>query len=648
MENKIALKSFPVFASRGGDGPPKFSMTAYTGAVVNLVNFSDPLVVVMEGIHFSQKIPIYLNHSDSKGIGHSTSIRLEDGKLIAEGIISRDNNYAADVAASGLSGYPWQASICGKIKERHQIKKGKTEIVNGRAVEGPVLVADSLELYEISFCDYGADSNTSATVSAKKERNEKMDEDKIEQVEELAADGTETVEAQAVKGGVGDDKPNVYPFVSFQERTNEGVDRERVAAELVRQSEIRDLAGSDHLKEAAEAIKDGISAERFELNLLRASRSRAPEVRGENARFSDEVVECVGLSNAGKTVSELEEIYKGKPQVLEMSEKYFGCGLQAFIEMAAGKPLGRFSQRNPDPWIKAAFTNTSVPGVLGNIANKRLLDGFYNTDSSWNQIFKKTSVKDFKPTASYRPNADFTLDEMAPGEEFKHGTFTESEFSNQVKTFGKAFAITMQMIIDDDLRAFGDIPYAFGVASADAINDRCWNLFLSNPGNFFSSSHKNLLSGSTTALSVAGLKEARTKFAKQTRPNGATLGVLPSILLVPPELAFDAEMLVKSTDLEGATAQSATYNPHRGALKVVVSPFLSDSSRTGNSSTAYYLLADPNRIPAFEIAFLNGVDKPVVQRTDLFNVLGVSYRGFIHFGVKEQEYRGALKVTGAA
>jgi len=43
------------------------------------------------------------------------------------------------------------------------------------------------------------------------------------------------------------------------------------------------------------------------------------------------------------------------------------------------------------------------------------------------------------------------------------------------------------------------------------------------------------------------------------------------------------------------------------------------------------------------------VDRPTVEKTDAdFNTLGVMFRGFIDFGVREQDHRGALKMKGEA
>jgi hypothetical protein len=53
-------------------------------------------------------------------------------------------------------------------------------------------------------------------------------------------------------------------------------------------------------------------------------------------------------------------------------------------------------------------------------------------------------------------------------------------------------------------------------------------------------------------------------------------------------------------------------------------------------------------LAALEVAFLSGQDRPTVERADAdFNTLGVQFRGFIDFGVKEQDWRGVLKMEPA-
>ena len=219
------------------------------------------------------------------------------------------------------------------------------------------------------------------------------------------------------------------------------------------------------------------------------------------------------------------------------------------------------------------------------------------------------------------------------------------------------FALTRQMIINDDLGAFTDIPRQIGMGAAEAIADAVWGLWLSNPTQadgkaFFHTDHKNYMAGADTALTVDGLTEAEVAFGKQVKPNGKPLGIRPSTLLVPTALKVPAEMLMKSIQLNETTTANKgkpNTNPHVGKFDVVSSVYLSNASFTGASSKAWYLLADPNRLPSIEIAFLNGVDRPTVEKTDAdFNTLGIQFRGYIDFGVREQDYRGALKMKGEA
>jgi hypothetical protein len=190
------------------------------------------------------------------------------------------------------------------------------------------------------------------------------------------------------------------------------------------------------------------------------------------------------------------------------------------------------------------------------------------------------------------------------------------------------------------------------MGAAEAIADAVWGLLLSNPNSFFSSGHKNYQDGADTVLSVDGLTLAEVLFSEQTKPNGRPLGINPSLLLVPTALKVAAQLLMTSLLLNETTTANKgkpANNPHVGKFEVVSSAYLSNPSFTGASSKAWYLMADPNRLPALEVAFLNGVDRPTVEKTDAdFNTLGIQFRGYIDFGVREQDFRGALKMKGEA
>jgi hypothetical protein len=211
------------------------------------------------------------------------------------------------------------------------------------------------------------------------------------------------------------------------------------------------------------------------------------------------------------------------------------------------------------------------------------------------------------------------------------------------------------MIIDDDLGAFTDIPRAIGIGAADAISDAVWSCLLANNTQrdgkpFFCNEHKNLLTGTKAKLNIDGLTEAELKFSQQERSAGRALGIPAKLLLVPAALKVAAETLMKSLTLNETTnvnEPKPTINPHAGKYEVVSTPYLSSTAFQGNSASSWYLFADPLRLAALEVAFLGGQNRPTVERADAdFNILGVQFRGFIDFGVKEQDWRGTLKVFG--
>ena len=60
-------------------------------------------------------------------------------------------------------------------------------------------------------------------------------------------------------------------------------------------------------------------------------------------------------------------------------------------------------------------------------------------------------------------------------------------------------------------------------------------------------------------------------------------------------------------------------------------------------------LMDADRVPAEAVVHWFRADRPTVENTDAdFNTLGIQFRGYIDFGVREQDWRGALKMEGEA
>ena len=426
--------------------------------------------------------------------------------------------------------------------------------------------------------------------------------------------------------------------------------RQKMADETKRITAIRGVCNGKHANIEAKAIEEGWPITQCELEVLRASRPKAPAAHVQRQVSDPKVYEAIALMAAGIPDVRMQALYTAP--ILEAADRMRGIGLQEYCESISGVSNFPRFRRDASGWLQAAFSTLSLPGILSNVANKMLLEGYNNIEDTWRKICKIASVNDFKEHSRYRMTGAFKFEQVGADGEIKHGKLDELKYGQKADTHGIMFALTRQMIINDDMGAFADIPRSIGMGAAEAIADAVWGLLLSNPNSFFSAGNKNYLTGVDTALSVESLTAAEVAFCEQTKPNGRPLGVNASLLLTPIALKVAAQQLMSSLLLNETTTANKgkpSSNPHVGKFEVVSSSYLSNTSFTGNSSKAWYLFADPNRLPALEVAFLNGVDRPTVEKTDAdFNTLGIQFRGYIDFGVREQDFRGCVKVKGEA
>ncbi|MFW6106983.1 MAG: hypothetical protein ACOC8H_02375, partial [bacterium] len=294
------------------------------------------------------------------------------------------------------------------------------------------------------------------------------------------------------------------------------------------------------------------------------------------------------------------------------------------------------------PDLQAGLSTVDIGGILSNVANKFLLEGFFSVERTWRDICAVRNVSDFKTVTSYRLIGTDQYEQVAPGGELKHGTLGEESYTNKADTYGLLLSLDRRDIINDDLGAITTVPRKLGRGSGLKINDVFWSVFLANSG-FFKTANKNYLSGAATALSIDGLTDAEVAFGEQTDADGKPIGIMPQVVLVPTALSAIGTMLYKSLEIRDTTSDTKypVANPHQGKFRTAVSRYLSNSNYTGHSAKAWYLLADPADLPVIEVAFLNGQESPTIETADAdFNVLGVRMGGYHDFGVALQDQSG--------
>ena len=124
--NLLATATFELEAADGAQpaGLPRFRMVAYTGGPMRVAGWRHPVVIDLAGLAIpSQSRPIRFGHDPLSGVGHTDAIRVEQGQLVASGVVSRDTAAAREVVVSSKNGFPWQASLGASVEEFEFVKE---------------------------------------------------------------------------------------------------------------------------------------------------------------------------------------------------------------------------------------------------------------------------------------------------------------------------------------------------------------------------------------------------------------------------------------------------------------------------------------------------------------------------------------------
>lgn len=460
--------------------------------------------------------------------------------------------------------------------------------------------------------------------------------------------------------------------------------RAEFAAELRRVAAVQ-AACKGHPDIAADAVEKGWTVERAELEVLRragraAAAAGAPLVPARPAADAQvlEAALCLaGGVRPAAVAGHLAAADRERVMNEALSARFRGFGLHALMDATIHAAGGHFvGSRKSNDFIREAiaadrtlraaggmqagaggFSTVSLSGILGNVANKALIEAYTAVEVVWNMIAAVRSHSDFKANTRYRLDSTGAFKKVGQDGELKHVGLSEAGYTNQLSTYGAVIALTRQMMINDDLGAFLDLPKLMGRMGALRIEEAVFVLLLSNPSSFFAAGNRNLTTGAGGAFSLASLTTLEQKFRDQVDSNAKPILVSPQLVLVPTPLKVDADTIfAEKLLITGENATKTARNPHAGKFKPVTSPYLNNTNVkdqdgaaiTGQSATAWYMFADPNVRAAVAVAFLNGQQTPTIESADTaFDTLGMQWRAFNDFGVGMEDPAAAQKANGA-
>jgi hypothetical protein len=643
-------------------GVPTFTAVAYAGGPMRPSSSSlrdRPIVLDLAGISpRKETLPILRDHRDDRHVGHSTRFASDGRKLVVEGVISGAGPDAKEIVESARRGFTWNVSIAAEIGRVERVEEGQRVHVNGRTIVGPLYLARRSQVFEVSFLTIAADAEAEAKIAARKatmkrnKRNNRVagDDDSADLLDRRAV---------VMTAEDADDEPTEADL-------KEAERRRKIRAACSPEGLVSDCVGAAVQEIQERALAENWSVNDTELAVLRASRPKAtaPAFRqaGPELRSVLEAGMCLSLGlrddflrdRAGVDERVIDQATARQYRGLSI-HGLFQHAIAAVGRSAVGVNAVELFDRALDAHhtLRASGVSTiSIPGILSNVANKVALQSFLAIEQTFQLVAATRPVRDFKQVTSYRLTANSTYAELPPGGMIEHGTLSEDSFTNQAKTYGKMFGLDRRDIVNDDLGALMAVPKLLGRGGALKLNTVFWTEFLDN-ATFFTDARNNYFEGAGTVLSSDSLKTALQKFRDQVNEEGDPLGAEPRVLLLPSSLEIKGLELLRATQINTGGASTETRVPNvnlwADRFTPAVSSYLNSASITGNSSTAWYLIADPNDVAVIEICYLNGLQTPTIESSDAdFNQLGLQSRGYFDFGVAKQDYRGGVKSKGAA
>ena len=291
-------------------------------------------------------------------------------------------------------------------------------------------------------------------------------------------------------------------------------------------------------------------------------------------------------------------------------------------------------------------TTSVMANIVGTAMNKRLVKDYAAQPKWWKPIAVEAPVRDMKAQERIRLNDFASLSTVNENDAYANLAWDDAKETYTPGKRGNIVYVTLETIINDDLRAVQGIPKKLARAAGVTINEFVAGLFTANSGEgstmadtyhvFDATNHQS--NKGTSALDSTSFGAAMTAIAKMTDTASKRMGLVGKWLLIPPDLEQAAFTLMYSQLKPGVETNDANF--FQGRAQYIVVPQFTDSNN-------WYLVADPSQVELIEIGYLGGQDAPELLVQDdptagtVFTNDAISYKVRWIFGGGWLDYRGA-------
>ncbi|MCV2395928.1 Mu-like prophage major head subunit gpT family protein [Actinotalea sp. M2MS4P-6] len=263
-----------------------------------------------------------------------------------------------------------------------------------------------------------------------------------------------------------------------------------------------------------------------------------------------------------------------------------------------------------------ALATPDFPYLLGGVIDRELLREYNQAPSVWSKFAMRTTLRDFREKNLIDLlGGRGILDPVKPGEEYKARAATESKYAISVGKRGARFALTWEMLVNDDLDAFRTLPGRLSDASHVTEDYLATSQLVTSTGAntaFFKAANGN--APTALALTTDNLAAAITAVQNRKDSDGNPIDLSAGVvLLVPPSLEMTAMQIVNAVEIRvtDGSNQLVTANYLKSKVTIVVDPWLTVIATDGKAATRWFLLPQPTAPrPAIAVGFLRGHEVP--------------------------------------
>ena len=357
---------------------------------------------------------VLFNHDRDAVVGHIEKVWLEDNR--GKALVRFDTDEQSETIFQKVQSGTLQGVSVGYAINRYEVLEDEdTKSTNGR-FNGPAYVVTDWEPLEISIVSVPADPTVGVGRSAEEihtsidtqEDNTRMDQEKNLEVQEVKSAPVETglTQADLQKAMEQERKRTSEITAMFRDFDVEGADEAIVLGKSV--------------EEAREMVMDQLRARNKGVSVTMGE-AESDKFR---AAAQDAVLMAAGIpvADAAPGAQELRGY-----SMIEMARESLRRESDSTVNFGDNMELAR-----------AAINSTSTfPAIMSNLANKSVMVGFNEAETTYQIWAGKGSNRDFKEAARYALSEAGTLELVPEGGQFKQDSLGEASARTKVATYGK-------------------------------------------------------------------------------------------------------------------------------------------------------------------------------------------------------------------